>query len=174
MNREQGTGKYEQVLVRCRGIDPIPTAVAHPCESTALIAALEAAQKGLITPILVGPATKIQEVAKQSGITLGETRIVDAPHSHALGREGRGAGSSRPGRAAHEGEPAHRRAPERRRCQGNGPSHRTPHQPCVHHGHPDLPQGPDRHRRGHQYCADAGGQGPHLLRTPSISQYRSA
>jgi phosphotransacetylase len=83
MNREQGTGKYEQVLVRCRGIDPIPTAVAHPCESTALIAALEAAQKGLITPILVGPATKIQEVAKQSGINLGETKIVDAPHSHA-------------------------------------------------------------------------------------------
>ena len=83
MNREQGTGKYEQVLVRCRGIDPIPTAVAHPCESTALIAALEAAQKGLITPILVGPAAKIQEVAKQSGITLGETKIVDAPHSHA-------------------------------------------------------------------------------------------
>jgi phosphotransacetylase len=83
MNREQGTGKYEQVLVRCRGIDPIPTAVAHPCESTAIIAALEASQKGLITPILVGPATKIQAVAKQSGITLGETKIVDAPHSHA-------------------------------------------------------------------------------------------
>ena len=82
MNREQGTGKYEQVLVRVRSIDPIPTAVAHPCESTALIAALEAAQKGLITPILVGPAAKIQEVAKQSGITLGETKIVDAPHSH--------------------------------------------------------------------------------------------
>ena len=83
MNREQGTGKYEQVLVRVRNVEPIPTAVAHPCESTALIAALEAAQKGLITPILVGPAAKIQEVAKQSGITLGETKIVDAPHSHA-------------------------------------------------------------------------------------------
>ena len=82
MNREQGTGKYEQLLVRVRSFDPIPTAVAHPCESTALIAALEAAQKGLITPILVGPAAKIQEVAKQSGITLGETKIVDAPHSH--------------------------------------------------------------------------------------------
>ena len=83
MNREQGTGKYEQLLVRVRSFDPIPTAVAHPCESTALIAALEAAQKGLITPILVGPAAKIEEVAKQSGITLGETKIVDAPHSHA-------------------------------------------------------------------------------------------
>jgi len=70
------------VLARCRSIDPIPTAVAHPCESTALIAALEAGAEGLITPILVGPAAKIRDVAKQNGITLGETRIVDVPHSH--------------------------------------------------------------------------------------------
>ena len=83
MTREQGTGKYEQVLARCRSIDPIPTAVAHPCESSALIAALEAGTEGLITPILVGPAAKIRDVAKQNGITLGETRIVDVPHSHA-------------------------------------------------------------------------------------------
>ena len=83
MSREQGTGKYEQVLARCRSLDPIPTAVAHPCESTALIAALEAGAQGLITPILVGPAAKIRDVAKQNGITLGETRIVDVPHSHA-------------------------------------------------------------------------------------------
>jgi len=70
------------VLARCRSIDPIPTAVAHPCESSALIAALEAGTEGLITPILVGPAAKIRDVAKQNGITLGETRIVDVPHSH--------------------------------------------------------------------------------------------
>jgi phosphate acetyltransferase len=82
MTREQGTGKYEQVLARCRSIDPIPTAVAHPCEATALTAALEAGAEGLITPILVGPAAKIRDVAKQNGITLGETRIVDVPHSH--------------------------------------------------------------------------------------------
>ena len=83
MNREQGTGKYEQLLVRCRSLAPVRTAVAHPCESTALIAALEAGAKGLITPILVGPAAKIEEVAKSSGITIGDTQIVDAPHSHA-------------------------------------------------------------------------------------------
>ena len=83
MNREQGTGKYEQLLVRCRSLDPIATAVAHPCESSVLRAVLDAAAKGLIAPILVGPAAKIQEVAKESGITLGDTRIVDAAHSHA-------------------------------------------------------------------------------------------
>src|SRR5262245_54834661 len=82
MNREQGTGKYEQLLVRCKSLEPVPTAVAHPCESSALIGALDAADKGLIAPILVGPAAKIEEVAAKSGRTLGQTRIVDAPHSH--------------------------------------------------------------------------------------------
>jgi phosphotransacetylase len=83
MNHESGTGKYEQLLVRCRNLEPIPTAVAHPCETTALTSALEAGAKGLITPILVGPAAKIAEVAKRSGIELGLTRVVDVPHSHA-------------------------------------------------------------------------------------------
>jgi phosphate acetyltransferase len=83
MTREPGTGKYEALLARCRGLEPIPTAVAHPCEATALAGALEAGAKRLITPILVGPADTIAEVAKRSGADIGNTRIVDAPHSHA-------------------------------------------------------------------------------------------
>ena len=82
MNRETGTGKYEQLLARCRSLEPIPTAVAHPCEATALAGAIEAGALKLITPILVGPAAKIGEVARASGIDLGQARVVDAPHSH--------------------------------------------------------------------------------------------
>lgn len=95
MNRT-GTGKYEALLERCKAYEPIPTAVAHPCEETALAGPLEAAAKGLIIPILVGPVAKITEVAKRGGIDLGKTEIIDAPHSHAaaavavsLVREGR-------------------------------------------------------------------------------------
>jgi phosphotransacetylase len=44
---------------------------------------MEAAAKGLIVPILVGPIAKIREVAAKHGIDLGQTRLVDAPHSHA-------------------------------------------------------------------------------------------
>ena len=83
MNRKQGTGKYEQLLVRCKSLQPIPTAVAHPCEETALSGAIEAAEKGLIKPILVGPIAKIQALAKSSGIDLDGAEVVDAPHSHA-------------------------------------------------------------------------------------------
>jgi len=91
-----GTGKYADLLIRCERLDPIPTAVAHPCEATALSGAIEAAKIGLITPILVGPAAKIEIAAKSAGIKTGDFEIVDVPHSVAsatkaveLLREGR-------------------------------------------------------------------------------------
>ena len=91
-----GTGKYEALLERCRSLQPVPTAVAHPCEASALTGAVEAAQKKLIVPILVGPAAKIAETAKAAGLNLSGLEIIDAPHSHAsaekavaLVREGR-------------------------------------------------------------------------------------
>ena len=83
MTEKTGTGKYEGLLEKCRSLEPIPTAVAHPCEETALAGAVEAGELGLIAPILVGPAAKINEVAKRAGIDLGQMRVVDAPHSHA-------------------------------------------------------------------------------------------
>jgi phosphate acetyltransferase len=91
-----GTGKYEALLVRCQKYGPVPTAVAHPCETSALEGAVEAAQKKIIIPILVGPSDKIKETAKSAGLDLTGIEIVDAKHSHesaekavALVREGR-------------------------------------------------------------------------------------
>jgi phosphotransacetylase len=83
MTAQPGTGKYEQLLERCSRLEPVATAVAHPCEASALSGAIEAGELGLIRPILVGPATKIAEVAKAGGLDLGRTRVLDAPHSHA-------------------------------------------------------------------------------------------
>jgi len=83
-----GTGKYEALLERCARLDPVPTAVVHPCEKTALEGAMEAGHKRLITPILVGPAAKIETVAKSSGIDLHQVQIVDTPHSQASAAKG--------------------------------------------------------------------------------------
>ncbi len=82
-NMNPGTGKYESLLERCASLAALPAAVAHPCEVSALAGALEAGEKGLITPILVGPAAKIQEIARSANLVLGVAEIVDVPHSHA-------------------------------------------------------------------------------------------
>lgn len=81
MSPKTGTGKYEKLLERCKSLEAVPTAVAHPCEESALTGAVEAAQAGLIEPILVGPAARIEETAKAANIDLGKLEIVDASHS---------------------------------------------------------------------------------------------
>lgn len=83
MSVQTGTGKYGELLVRCRNLPPVPTAVVHPCERGALAGAAEAAEHGLIEPIYVGPRQRIAQIAAEAEIDLGPARIVDAPHSHA-------------------------------------------------------------------------------------------
>src|SRR6185436_19219261 len=78
-----GTGKYERLLERCRGLAPIPTAVAYPCEETALAGAVGAAKTGMIIPILVGPAATITALAKAKDIDLGGVEILDVAEPRA-------------------------------------------------------------------------------------------
>ncbi|HEU4616935.1 MAG TPA: bifunctional enoyl-CoA hydratase/phosphate acetyltransferase [Gammaproteobacteria bacterium] len=79
--------KYEELLASCRSLDPIPTAVAYPCEATALEAALDARAARLIEPILVGPTAEIEKIASQERLDLGSVEIVDAPSGHAAAAE---------------------------------------------------------------------------------------
>ena len=65
----------------CAELDPVTTAVAHPCDGL-LTAAVEAAEANLIRPILVGPRPR-SGVAEECGLDLAAYRLVDTPHSHA-------------------------------------------------------------------------------------------
>lgn len=91
------TSKYDRLIAAAREEAPAVTIVAHPCDETSLRGALEAADMGLIAPILVGPEAKIRGVADEHRLDLGKREIVDVPHSHAAAakavamiREGRG------------------------------------------------------------------------------------
>jgi phosphotransacetylase len=83
MKKEIGTGRYEKLLERCRGLEPLPTAVAYPCDETSLSSVLEASRLGLIRPILVGPSKKMAEVARKAKLSRDDTRIVDVDDSRA-------------------------------------------------------------------------------------------
>ena len=53
--------KYERLIAAAKRLRAVTTAVAHPCDETSLRGALEAAQAGMIIPILVGPKEKLVE-----------------------------------------------------------------------------------------------------------------
>jgi phosphate acetyltransferase len=75
--------KYQRLIDYCKPLPPLPTAVVHPCDQSSLAGAVEAAQLGLIAPILCGPAARINAVAQQYDIPIGDYPIVDAPYSEA-------------------------------------------------------------------------------------------
>jgi phosphate acetyltransferase len=73
--------RYQLLLERCKALPPTPTAVAHPCDESSLKGAVDAAKAGLIAPILVGPATRIREVAAKAKLDISKFPIVDAAFS---------------------------------------------------------------------------------------------
>jgi phosphate acetyltransferase len=75
--------KYERLIAKAKQLPPTATIVVHPCEETALRGPIEAAEAGIIVPILVGPAGKISAVAHEHGLDISRYEIVDAPHSEA-------------------------------------------------------------------------------------------
>jgi phosphate acetyltransferase len=56
----------------------MPTAVVHPCDRSSLEGAVEAAQRGLIVPILVGPRGWIESVAAEYKLSISDYQIVEA------------------------------------------------------------------------------------------------
>jgi phosphate acetyltransferase len=76
--------KYERLIKRAQQVvPPAATIVVHPCDETSLRGPIEAAEAGIIVPILVGPATKISAVAREHHLDISRIEIVDVPHSDA-------------------------------------------------------------------------------------------
>ncbi|NDY92966.1 bifunctional enoyl-CoA hydratase/phosphate acetyltransferase [Ideonella livida] len=66
-----------------RPAQPARCAVVHPCDASSLRAAVQAAAAGLVQPVLLGPAARLQALADSLELTLAGCTLVDQPHSHA-------------------------------------------------------------------------------------------
>ena len=73
--------KYDRLIAMAKKQPPLATAVAYPCDETSLRGALEAAEEGLIKPILVGPKKKIKDVAQSFSLDIGSIEVIDVPQS---------------------------------------------------------------------------------------------
>jgi phosphotransacetylase len=72
---------FARLFKACEGLQPASCAVIHPCDRDSLLGPIEAARRGLITPVLIGPEEKIRAVARAEDVDLGPYRIVSVPHS---------------------------------------------------------------------------------------------
>lgn len=79
----RGHEKYERLIAATKHLEPLATAVAHPCDETSLRGALEAAEAGIISPILVGARERISGLAKSHQLDIAGVEIIDVPHSQA-------------------------------------------------------------------------------------------
>jgi phosphate acetyltransferase len=75
--------RFGALVEQARALEPLRTAIVHPCDNLSLGGAIAARDEGMIVPLLVGPRGKIEAAADQAGLDLRGLEIVDAPHSHA-------------------------------------------------------------------------------------------
>jgi phosphotransacetylase len=76
LGRELPEHRLEGLLERCRGLKPMLTGVVHPCSTEALAGAVEAAEAGLIEPVLFGPEADLRRIAATAKLDLSGWRIV--------------------------------------------------------------------------------------------------
>ena len=79
--------RFRALIESCRTLSPLHTAIVHPCDAPSLRGVFEAAEAGLIIPVLVGPEAKIRATAEALSLDLTPYRIVSVPHSHAAAAE---------------------------------------------------------------------------------------
>jgi len=75
--------KYDRLIAEAKRSAAAQAIAVHPCDETSLRGAVEAAAMGLISATLVGPAAKINNVAREHNLDIGKCELVDVAHSDA-------------------------------------------------------------------------------------------
>ena len=75
------------LIARARGNPPLRTAVVYPANAEALVAAMSAHARGLIDPVLVGPAALLAALARSAGIALDGCTMKDTADDPRLAAE---------------------------------------------------------------------------------------
>jgi phosphate acetyltransferase len=90
--------RFREVMGRitARNLAPVATAIAHPADAESLAGIAEAAEHGIILPVLVGPESVLRENAEAGGIDISAFEMVPAANAREavaeairLAREGR-------------------------------------------------------------------------------------
>jgi phosphate acetyltransferase/phosphate butyryltransferase len=74
---------FSDFITEAAELGPLPLAVTHPASRESLRGAVEAAERGIATPILIVPKAKLARLADELELDLSRYEHIDVPHSHA-------------------------------------------------------------------------------------------
>jgi phosphate acetyltransferase len=69
----------QKLVERARQLPALATAMVYPCDNESLQLALSGSFAGYLAPTLVGPDTRIRDVANRAGIDISRLAIVNTP-----------------------------------------------------------------------------------------------
>jgi len=68
---------FQRLVERVRLLPPLAAAFVYPCDRDSIQLALSGAFAGYLAPVLVGPETRIRDLADRSGLDISRLPIVD-------------------------------------------------------------------------------------------------
>ncbi|MDR5906692.1 bifunctional enoyl-CoA hydratase/phosphate acetyltransferase [Franzmannia qiaohouensis] len=81
-------GHLHELLNAAERTEPLTMAVVHPVDEVSITGAWEAASKGFIIPLLVGPEARIRAAAEAAEVDIDGFELIATPHSHAAAEQG--------------------------------------------------------------------------------------
>lgn len=78
---------FTNLISHAMAHEPVPFALVWPCEDHALVGSVDAAQKGIIRPVLIGEEGCLRAVAQKSQIDLSPYQIIPAPTPQAAAQK---------------------------------------------------------------------------------------
>jgi len=73
---------FRELVDQAQALGPIRVAVVHPVDRDSILAAVQAAQAGLIIPVLVGPEDRIRSAAAANDLDIAGQQVIATEHSH--------------------------------------------------------------------------------------------
>jgi phosphate acetyltransferase len=77
---------FRELVDKARALEPIRVAVVHPVDRDSILGVIQAAQAGLVMPVLVGPEDRIRSVAAANDLNVAGLQVVATEHSHGAAR----------------------------------------------------------------------------------------
>lgn len=87
-NFDPASSRHHALIEQAAALPRLRTAVVFPVDTVSIAGAIDAAEAGVISPVLIGPRYAMVAAAEKQGIALDDWEIVDAATSQAAAERG--------------------------------------------------------------------------------------